>query len=58
MGYTIIDYGEMNNLARKLINEDREKMDPPEDPIPDEENPPFERVEDEVAKLVKKLAAS
>jgi hypothetical protein len=57
MGYTIIDYNEMNNTARKLINEEYEKMDPPNDPIPDEENPPFEKVEEEVAKLVKQLAA-
>jgi hypothetical protein len=47
----------MNNLARKKINEEREKMDPPEDPIGDDENPPFERVEEEVQALVKELAA-
>ena len=57
MGFTIIDYGEVNNLTRKKINEEGEKMDPPNDPIPDEENPPFERVEQEVAALVKDISS-
>ena len=39
------------------MNDEFEKMDPAPDPIPDEENPPFERVEQEVAALVKEYAS-
>jgi predicted esterase len=57
MGYTVVNYEEINNLTRKSLNEAADKMDPPGDPIPDDENPPFEKVEEEVEKLVKNLAS-
>lgn len=56
MGYTLIDYGEVNSLTKKKINDAKEKAGE-DDLIPEEENAPFDKVEEEVAKLVKELAA-